>query len=86
MGALSGTHPSSEPVFGDLLTAAQFAVPDAVPQLLVDHARRLGAQDAVHLPGRLRAAGADPAARAGGGGAAERWAWKARWPAGPSAT
>jgi hypothetical protein len=31
---------------GDLLTDARFAVPDAVPGLLAEHARRLGALDA----------------------------------------
>ena len=37
--------PSSEPV-SDLLSAAHFAVPDTVPGLLAEHARRLGALDA----------------------------------------
>jgi hypothetical protein len=37
--------PSSEPV-SDLLADAHFAVPDDVPGLLADHARRLGAHDA----------------------------------------
>jgi hypothetical protein len=37
--------PSSEPV-SDLLASAQFAVPDLVPGLLVEHARRLGVLDA----------------------------------------
>jgi serine phosphatase RsbU (regulator of sigma subunit) len=45
MGPVSGTHPSPDPV-GDLLSAAQFAVPDAVPELVADHARRVGALDA----------------------------------------
>jgi hypothetical protein len=40
-----GGHPPSEPV-SDLLTSARFAVPDDVPGLLVEHARRLGATDA----------------------------------------
>jgi hypothetical protein len=38
--------PSSDPV-GDLLLDAQFAVPDAVPGILAEHARRAGAIDAV---------------------------------------
>ena len=37
--------PSCEPV-SDLLSAAHFAVPDAVPGLLAEHARRIGALDA----------------------------------------
>ena len=41
---MSGSHPS-EPVV-DLLTDAQFAVPDDVPGLVTKHARRLGAVDA----------------------------------------
>jgi len=45
MGPVSGSDPSSEPV-GDLLSEAQFAVPDDLPRLLADHARRLGAQAA----------------------------------------
>jgi hypothetical protein len=45
MGPVSGTHRPSDPA-GDLLSAAQFAVPDDVPGLLADHARRLGALDA----------------------------------------
>jgi hypothetical protein len=40
-----GEHPSPEPAI-DLLTDAQFAVPDDVPGLLAEHARRLGASDA----------------------------------------
>ena len=39
-----GPDPSSEP--SDLLADAQFAVPDDVPGLLAEHARRLGALDA----------------------------------------
>ena len=42
---MSGSHPSSDPT-GDLLASAQFAVPDDVPGLLIDHARRVGAEDA----------------------------------------
>src|SRR5207245_8321966 len=38
-------NPSSEPG-RDLLAEARFAVPDAVPGLLAEHARRLGALDA----------------------------------------
>jgi hypothetical protein len=44
MGPL-GPIPSSEPV-SDLLADAHFAVPDAVPGLLTEHARRVGALDA----------------------------------------
>jgi hypothetical protein len=44
MGAV-GPNPSSEPA-SDLLAAAHFAVPDDVPGLLAEHARRLGALDA----------------------------------------
>ena len=40
-----GSPPSPEPIV-DLLADAQFAVPDAVPGLLSEHARRLGAVDA----------------------------------------
>ena len=45
MGLHMATHPSPEPA-GDLLTDAQFAVPDDVPGLLAKHAQRLGAVDA----------------------------------------
>jgi hypothetical protein len=44
MGAL-GPNPSSDPV-GDLLSDAQFCVPDDVPVLLAEHAARLGTLDA----------------------------------------
>jgi len=40
-----GDNPFSAPG-GDLLTDAQFAVPDDVPRLVAKHARRLGAVDA----------------------------------------
>ncbi len=38
----AGRPPSSDPV-GDLLSAAQFAVPDDLPRLLTEHARQAGA-------------------------------------------
>jgi Stage II sporulation protein E (SpoIIE) len=40
-----GPHPPSHPVV-DLLAAGQFAVPDQVPGLVAEYARRLGAHDA----------------------------------------
>src|SRR5438067_856385 len=45
MGSVSGTHPSPQSP-GDLLSDAQFAVPDDVPGLVATHARHLGAVDA----------------------------------------
>ena len=45
MGAVPDPHPSFDPV-GDLLAAAQFAVPDDLPRLLVNHARQVGVLDA----------------------------------------
>lgn len=42
---MGGTDPTSEPV-SNLLDAAHFCVPDAVPGLLVEHARQLGVVDA----------------------------------------
>jgi len=40
-----GAQPSSDPVV-DLLATARFAVPDHIPGLVAEHARRLGALDA----------------------------------------
>src|SRR3954470_6341610 len=44
MGGVPGFHPSESAV--DLLSDAQFAVPEDVPGLVSSHARRLGAVDA----------------------------------------
>lgn len=41
-----GPNPSSSEPVSDLLAAAHYAVPDDVPGLLAEHARRLGALDA----------------------------------------
>ena len=45
MGTYMALHPTPEPS-GDLLAAAQFAVPDAVPGLVADFGRAIGALDA----------------------------------------
>ena len=75
--------PSSEPV-SDLLADTQFAVPDAVPGLLVDHARRLGALDAAIFLVDYEQRVLTPLPRPDGE-PAQAVAVEGRWPGGPSA-